>query len=131
VSSMIDLHFDYHDIKIRAEDILKTGFSIRYSLYEYLIMSFGLTNVLAYFMYLMNYVFMLELDKSVMIFINDILVSSKNRKNIARVLYLGPPGTAHKSGYDQFPLAANGHGTMHPIPDMAPLLLAEEEVPPT
>ena len=50
----------------------KIAFSIRYGLYEYLIMSFGLTNAPAFFMYLMNSVFILELDKFVVVFIDDI-----------------------------------------------------------
>jgi hypothetical protein len=78
VFSKIDLHFDYHQIKIRAEEIPKTAFSMRYGLYEYLLMSFGLTNVSAHFMYPMNSIFMLELDKFVMLFIDDILVYSKS-----------------------------------------------------
>jgi hypothetical protein len=78
VFSKIDLRFGYHQIKIRAEDIPKTAFTMRYKLYEYLIMSFGLTNALAHFMYLMNSVFMLELDKFIVFFIDDILVYSKS-----------------------------------------------------
>jgi hypothetical protein len=78
VFSKIDLCSDYHQIKICVEDIPKTAFSMRYDLYEYLIMSFGLANVSAHFMYLMNYVFMEELKKFVMVFIDDILVYSKS-----------------------------------------------------
>ncbi|WVZ70757.1 hypothetical protein U9M48_019399 [Paspalum notatum var. saurae] len=55
------------------KDIPKTAFSTRYGLYEYLVMSFGLTNAPAFFMYLMNSVFMNELDKFVVVFIDDIL----------------------------------------------------------
>jgi hypothetical protein len=78
VFSKIDLRSSYHQIKIRAEDISKTTFTMRYGLYEYLVMLFGLTNAPAHFMYLINSVFMLELDQFVMVFIDDILVYSKN-----------------------------------------------------
>jgi hypothetical protein len=78
VFSKIDLCSGYHQIKIRAKDIPKTAFSMRYSLYEYLIMSFGLTNAQEHFIYLMNSIFMPELDKFVMVFIDDILIYSKS-----------------------------------------------------
>jgi hypothetical protein len=86
VFSKVDLHSGYHQIKIRPEDVPRTAFSTRYGLYEYLVMSFGLTNALAHFMYLMNSVFMPELDKFVMVFIDDILVYSKSEKEHARHL---------------------------------------------
>ena len=69
----------YHEIKIRPEDIPKTIFSTRYDLYEYLVMFFRLTNAPAYFIYLMNLVFMPELDKFVVVFIDDILIYSENK----------------------------------------------------
>src|SRR5438105_1254684 len=84
----IDLRSGYHQIKVREEDIPKIAFSTRYGLYEYLVMSFGLTNAPAFFMYLMNSVFMMELDVCVVIFIDDILVYSKNEEEHAKRLQL-------------------------------------------
>jgi hypothetical protein len=83
VFSKIDLRSGYHQIKIKPCDIPKMGFSTRYGLYEYLVMSFGLTNMPAYFMYLMNSVFMPDLDKFVMVFIDDILIYSKTKEDHA------------------------------------------------
>jgi hypothetical protein len=70
----IDPRSGYHQLKIRECDIPKTAFVSRYGLYEYTVMSFELTNAPAYFMYLMNKVFIEYLDKFVMVFIDDILV---------------------------------------------------------
>jgi hypothetical protein len=75
--SKIDLRSGYHQMKIRPEDIYKTAFVTRYGQYEYTVVSFGLTNTPAYFMNMMNKVFMNELDKCVVVFIDDILVFSK------------------------------------------------------
>jgi hypothetical protein len=82
----VNLHSGYHQIKIRPEDVPKTAFSTRYGLYEYLVMSFGLTNATAHFMYQMNSVFMPELDKFVVVFIDDILIYSKSEEEHAQHL---------------------------------------------
>jgi hypothetical protein len=77
VFSKIDLRSDYHKIKIHTKDIPKMAFTTRYGLYEYPVMSFGLTNASAHFIYLTNSVFIPELDKFVVVFIDNILVYSK------------------------------------------------------
>jgi hypothetical protein len=80
VFSKIDLRSGYHQLKIRECDIPKTGFISRYDLYEYMVISFGLTNAPTCFMYLMNKVFMEYLDKFVVVFIDDILVYSRSEE---------------------------------------------------
>jgi hypothetical protein len=73
----IDLRPGYHQLKIWEPDIPKTAFRTQYGLYEYTVMSFGLTNAPAYIMYLMTKVFMEYLDKFGVVFIDDILVFSQ------------------------------------------------------
>jgi hypothetical protein len=77
VFSKTNLRLGYHQLRIQESDIPRTMFRTRYGLYEYTLMSFRLMNAPAYFVYLMNKVFMEYLDKFLMVFIDDILVYSK------------------------------------------------------
>src|SRR3954464_4266759 len=88
VFSKIDLRTGYHQLKVRELDIPKTAFMTRYGLFEYTVMSFGLTNAPTYFMNLMNKIFMKYLDKFVVVFIDDILIYSKTEEEHAEHLRL-------------------------------------------
>jgi hypothetical protein len=86
VFSKIDLNYSYHQLRIREEDIEKTTFSTRYGHYEYVVMSFGLTNTPVAFMEATNGMLHEYLDDFVVIFLDDILIYSQTEEEHERHL---------------------------------------------
>jgi hypothetical protein len=80
IFSNIDLRSGYHQVRIKEDDINKTTFRTRYGHYEFIVVSFGLSNAPTVFMFLKNGVFREYLDKFVIVFLDDILVYSKSKE---------------------------------------------------
>ena len=103
VKSFVGLASYYHRLKIWAMDVPKIAFRTRYGHYEFLVMSFGLTNAPAAFMSLMNVIFKPYLDLFVIVFIDDILVYSKSRKEHEEYLRMVMEMLREKKLYAKFP----------------------------
>ena len=102
VYSKIDLRSDYHQLRVRENDVSKTVFRTRYAHYEFIVMPFRLTNAPAAFMDLMNRIFGPYLDKFVIVFIDDILVYSSSPKEHAGHLRTVLQILRERQLYDKF-----------------------------
>jgi hypothetical protein len=101
VFSKIDLNFGYHQLRIHEEDIEKTTFCTRYGYYEFIVMSFGLTNAPAAFMEVMNRMLHESLDDFVVVFLDDILIYSKTKEEHERHLCLVLSALRKNQFYDK------------------------------
>ena len=110
VYSKIDLRSSYHQLRVRENDVSKTAFRTRYGHYEFLVMPFGLTNAPTAFMDLISRVLSLYLDKFVILFIDDILVTPRPKRvlgvlgHLTRYLLLVLPSEVEIYGHSHHPL---------------------------
>ncbi|KAL0554213.1 hypothetical protein IC582_008130 [Cucumis melo] len=100
--SKIDLRSGYHKLKVRESDIPKTTFRTRYRFYEFVVIPFSLTNMLAVFMDVMNRIFYQYLDQFVIVFIDDILVYSVDREALEELLRIILQTLRDKQLYTKF-----------------------------
>ena len=111
VLSKIDLPSGYYQLEIKKENVSKTTFRTKYGHYEFLVMLFGLNNAPATFMDLMNHVFHEYLDKFIVVFIDDILIYSKNAKEHEEHLRITLQLLMEKQLYAKFKKCKFWHAT--------------------